>query len=175
MANGVSMYGVPNADPRYVNDSAKHHNLVALTAVNAIMGEHTAAFECINPNNNSFNMETVAQDLDALIAAAKYDGGSKTVFVQTWPGMYTSTGFLPRGKTPAHVYPEYPGCKDCEPTPQSMNEWRDALRRHFAFAQALFLSIAEPNMYCTSLLLCWLLRVLGRHHVSGTYSLAKAP
>jgi hypothetical protein len=166
---------VPNADPRYVNDSAKHHNLVALTAVNAIMGEHTAAFECINPNNNSFNMETVAQDLDALIAAAKYDGGSKTVFVQTWPGMYTSTGFLPRGKTPAHVYPEYPGCKDCEPTPQSMNEWRDALRRHFAFAQALFLSIAEPNMYCTSLLLCWLLRVLGRHHVSGTYSLAKAP
>ena len=24
----------------------------------------------------------------------------------------------------------------------------DALRRHFAFAQALFLSIAEANMYC---------------------------
>ena len=75
------------------------------------------------------------------------DGGSKTVFVQTWPGMYTATGFTPRGKVPAHVYPAYPGCKDCEPTPQSNAEWRDALRRHFGFAQALFLSIAEPNMY----------------------------
>ena len=87
MANGVSMYGVPNADPRYVNDTAKHHNLVALSEVDAIMGEHTAAFECINSKNNSFKMETVAQDLDALIAAAKFDGGSKAVFVQTWPGM----------------------------------------------------------------------------------------
>ena len=70
------------------------------------------------------------------------DGGSKTVFVQTWPGMYTATGFTPRGKVPAHVYPAYPaypGCKDCEPTPQSNAEWRDALRRHFGFAQALFL------------------------------------
>jgi hypothetical protein len=70
------------------------------------------------------------------------------VFVQTWPGMYSHTGFQPRGKTPASVYPSYPGCQDCEPTPQSMDQWRDALRRHFAFAQALFLSIAEPNMYC---------------------------
>ena len=148
MANGVSMYGVPNADPRYVNDTAKHHNLIALTAVDAIMGEHTAAFECVNRLNNSFNMETVAQDLEALIAAAKFDGGSKTVFVQTWPGMYTATGFTPRGSTPAHVYPSYPGCRDCEPTPQNNDQWRDALRRHFSFAQALFLSIAEPNMYC---------------------------
>ena len=150
MANGVSMYGGANADPRYVNDTAAHHNLIALTEVGAIMGEHTAAFECINSRNNSFNMETVAQDLDALIAAAKFDGGSKAVFVQTWPGMYTATGFTPRGETPAHVYPSYPGCQDCEPTPQSMDEWRAALRRHFGFAQALFLSIAEPNMYCTS-------------------------
>lgn len=69
------------------------------------------------------------------------------MFVQTWPGLYTSTAFTPRGKTPAHVYPAYPGCKDCEPTPQSNDEWRAALRRHFGFAQALFLSIAEPNMY----------------------------
>ena len=91
--------------------------------------------------------------------------------MQTWPGPYTATGFIPRGealssrralrhacrsphhrlpcegKTPAHVYPSYPGCKDCEPTPQSNTEWRAALRRHFGFAQALFLSIAEPNMY----------------------------
>jgi hypothetical protein len=46
MANGISMYGPPNADPRYVNDTARHHNLVALTEVDAIMNEHTAAFEC---------------------------------------------------------------------------------------------------------------------------------
>ena len=52
-----------------------------------------------------------AQDLDAIIAAAKFDGGSKAVFVQTWPGMYSATGFTPRGKTPAHVYPSYPGAK----------------------------------------------------------------
>jgi len=37
MANGVSMYGPPNADPRYVNSSTKHHNLIALQATNAIM------------------------------------------------------------------------------------------------------------------------------------------
>ena len=84
MANGVSMYGVPNADPRYVDDKAKHHNLIALEATNAIMNEHTAVFECINAKNNSFNVETVAQDLQALVDAARIDGGSKTVFVPTW-------------------------------------------------------------------------------------------
>jgi len=147
MANGVSMYGGANADPRYVNSSTKHHNLVALEEVNAIMNEHTAVFECVNRNNNSFNADTVATDLQVLVDAAHLDGGSKTVFVQTWPGLYTATAFTPRGKAPAHVYPSYPGCDDCEPTPQSNDEWRDALRRHFAFAQALFLSIAEANMY----------------------------
>lgn len=147
MANGVSMYGGANADPRYTNSSTRHHNLIALEQTNAIMNEHTAVFECVNARNNSFNVETVAQDLQALVDAAHLDGGSKTVFVQTWPGMYTSTAFTPRGKTPAHVYPAYPGCTDCEPTPQSNVEWRDALRKHFGFAQALFLTIAEPNMY----------------------------
>lgn len=147
MANGVSMYGVPNADPRYVNDPTRHHNLIALEKVNAIMAEHTAVFECINAKNNSFNIETVAQDLQTIIDAAHMDGGSKTVFVQTWPGMYTATGFTPRGTTPAHVYPAYPGCTDCEPTPQSNDEWRAAIVRHFGFAHALFLSIAEPNMF----------------------------
>ena len=67
MANGVSMYGAPNADPRYVNDSHRHHNLVALEQTNAIMGEHTAVFECINARNNSFNVETVAQNLQTLV------------------------------------------------------------------------------------------------------------
>ena len=147
MANGVSMYGAPNADPRYVNDTKRHHNLIALEEVNAIMGEHTAVFECINGQNNSFNIETTAQDLQALIDAAHIGNGSKTVFVQTWPGMYTATGFTPRGSTPAHVYPSYPGCTDCEPTPQNNDEWRAAIVENFGFAHALFLSIAEPNMF----------------------------
>ena len=88
MANGVSMYGGANADPRYTNSSTRHHNLIALEQTNAIMNEHTAVFECVNARNNSFNVETVAQDLQALVDAAHLDGGSKTVFVQTWPGMY---------------------------------------------------------------------------------------
>jgi hypothetical protein len=95
MANGISMYGVPNADPRYVNSSTKHHNLIALEETNAIMNEHTAVFECVNAHNNSFNVETVAQDLQALVDAAHLDGGSKSIFVQTWPGLYTSTSFTP--------------------------------------------------------------------------------
>ena len=38
MANGVSMYGGANADPRYVHDATKHHNLIVLEKTNAIMG-----------------------------------------------------------------------------------------------------------------------------------------
>jgi hypothetical protein len=38
-------------------------------------------------------------------------------------------------------------CTGGEPTPQSNDEWRVALREHFTFAHALFLSIAEANMY----------------------------
>ena len=70
MANGVSMYGVPNADPRYVNSSTMHHNLIALEATDAIMNEHTAVFECVNAKNNSFNLDTVARDLQALLTWA---------------------------------------------------------------------------------------------------------
>lgn len=59
MANGITMYGPPNADPRYPNA----HNLEVLNHVNAIMNEHTAVFECVNSNNASFNMDTVSKDL----------------------------------------------------------------------------------------------------------------
>ena len=41
MANGLSMYGPPNADPRSPDD----HNLKVLSHVNAVMNEHTAVFE----------------------------------------------------------------------------------------------------------------------------------
>ena len=34
-----------------------------------------------------------------------------------------------------------------EPTPQNNAEWRAALRAHFAFAHALFLTVAEVNTY----------------------------
>jgi hypothetical protein len=141
MANGISSYGPPNADPRHPGG----HNLQVLKYTNAIMNEHTAVFECINAKNASFNLETTSRDLDAIITAARSFNGSKTVFVQTWPGMYTATGFTPRGKSPASVYP--PVSAGGEPTPQSMDEWRAALSEHFAFAHALFLSIAEANMY----------------------------
>lgn len=77
--------------------------------------------------------------------AASLNNGSKAIFVQTWPGLYTSTDFYPRGNMPAKVYP--PVANGGEPTPQNNMEWRDALRRHFTFAHALFLSIAEANMY----------------------------
>ena len=66
MANGISMYGLPNADPRYVNDPKRHHNLIALEAVDAIMNEHTAVFECVNRRNNSFNLETVVTSSTVL-------------------------------------------------------------------------------------------------------------
>ena len=41
MANGLSMYGPPNADPRSPDD----HNLKVLSHVDAVMNEHTAVFE----------------------------------------------------------------------------------------------------------------------------------
>jgi hypothetical protein len=41
MANGVSMYGGPNEDPRTPTD----HNLKVLEVANGIMNEHTAVFE----------------------------------------------------------------------------------------------------------------------------------
>eukprot|EP00040_Diaphanoeca_grandis_P028713 m.166681 g.166681 ORF g.166681 m.166681 type:complete len:442 (+) comp31437_c0_seq1:138-1463(+) len=141
MANGISMYGKPNTDPRYPNQ----HNLRVLNYTNAIMNEHTAVFECVNSNNASFNVDTVSRDLDAMVAAAKMAGGTKTVFVQTWPGLYAATGFTPTKSGPARVYP--PASAGGEPTPQNNNEWRHALREHFGFAHALFLSIAEPNMF----------------------------
>ena len=52
------------------------------------------------------------------------------------------TSFTPSGKTPASVYP--PGG---EPTPQSNAEWRESLINHFDFAHALYLSVAEENIY----------------------------
>lgn len=138
MANGISSYGVPHADARRPGD----HNIHALDFTNAIMAEHTAVFECINSANASFNLDTTARDLEAIIEATQVHNGSKTVFVQTWPGMYVSTAFIPSGSTPASVYP--PGG---DPTPQSNQEWREALTKYFPFAHALYLSIAEPNMY----------------------------
>jgi len=141
MANGISMYGAPHEDPRHPDG----HNLRVLGFANAIMNEHTAVFECVNRNNASFNVETTSQDLDAITTAAQAANGSKMVFVQTWPGLYSATGFTPRGSTPANVYP--PVANGGEPTPQNNAEWRAALREHFGFAHALYLSIAEPNIY----------------------------
>ena len=54
MANGISMYGGKNADPRYPGG----HNLRALDYTNAIMNEHTAVFESVNSHNASFNVDT---------------------------------------------------------------------------------------------------------------------
>jgi len=35
-----------------------------------LRNEHTAVFECVNSKNNSFNVEKVAQDLQAMVDAA---------------------------------------------------------------------------------------------------------
>jgi len=141
MANGLSMYGKPNEDPRYPGG----HNIRVLNFTAGVMNEHTAVFECVNSQNASFNVETVKRDLATLVAAASEQNGTKQVFVQTWPGLYSRTGFTPRGAQPATVYP--PVANGGEPTPQNNAEWRAALLEHFGFAHALFLSIAEPNMY----------------------------
>ena len=131
MANGINNYDPPNADP---DDP---YNLGVLNFTNAVMNEHTAVFESVNRANDSFKMDMVARNLNAIEAAAKMDNGSKTVFVQTWPGLYTTTGF-----NDGTIYP--PGG---EPSPVNNSMWRDALRSHFAFAQALFLTIAAENVY----------------------------
>lgn len=102
-------------------------------------------FECVNSANASFNVETVSRDLDTILAAAHMANGSKMVFVQTWPGLYTNTQFTPSAKGPAKVYP--PVANGGAPSPQNNAEWRDALRANFGFAHALFLSIAEANTY----------------------------
>ena len=49
MANGISMYGGANADPRRPKD----HNLEVLKYTNSIMNEHTAVFELVNSKNAS--------------------------------------------------------------------------------------------------------------------------
>ena len=141
MANGISMYGGANADPRRPKD----HNLEVLKYTNSIMNEHTAVFELVNSKNASLKVDDTSQNLDAILAAAKMDNGSKTVFIQSWPGLYANTNFRPSSKGPASVYP--PVANGGEPTPQNNEEWRAALRSHFAFAHALFLSIATPNTY----------------------------
>lgn len=99
MANGLSMYGPPNEDPR----APGQHNIRVLKFANAIMNEHTAVFESVNAKNASFNMETVSQNLDYIVMASQLAG--KVVFVQTWPGLYVNTKFTPRGTEPASVYP----------------------------------------------------------------------
>ena len=134
MANGISMYGGANADPRFPGD----HNVAnALNHSNAIMGEHTAVFECVNRANNSYNVETAAQDLAAIERAAAFGGGAKTVFVQTWPGLMSTTGF-----TDGSVFP--PGG---EKSPRNNADWVVALRANFGFAHALALTIAAPNVF----------------------------
>eukprot|EP00939_MAST-03C_sp_MAST-3C-sp1_P002721 g2721.t1 len=130
MANGISMYPPPNADPRF-ND----HNLHVLNVSDAIMNEHTCAFESVFANNATYNVKRVENDLDAVDTAATMHGGNKTVFVQTWPGMYSGV----------QEYP--PVANGGEPTPKTNDEWRDALRRHFPFAHALALTVARENVF----------------------------
>ena len=82
MANGISMYGGANADPRSPTD----HNVKALGYVDGIMNEHSAVFESVNAKNASLNVETVAQDLDAIVRAAAVANGTKAVFMQRTRG-----------------------------------------------------------------------------------------
>ena len=104
------------------------------------MNEHTAVFECVNRSNASFKVDTVVRDLDAIVAAAALDNGSKSVYMQTWPGMYVSTGFMD-----GTVFP--PVANGGEKSPTNNAEWREALRSHFEFAHALYLSVAQPNIW----------------------------
>ena len=136
MANGISMYGGANADPRSPTD----HNVKALGYVDGIMNEHSAVFESVNAKNASLNVETVAQDLDAIVRAAAVANGTKAVFMQTWPGLYATTGF-----TDGTVYP--PVANGGDPSPRTYTQWREALRAHFGFAHALYLSVAAPNVW----------------------------
>lgn len=128
MANGISMYA-SQEDPR--NTSTEDH-LSLLKHTDAILNEHTAVFEAVNPNG-TLNIPLVSRNLDDIVAAAA--NRSKSVFVSTWPGLYT--GFK-------NGNPAYPAGVT---TPQSKDEWRDALRAHFPFAYAVFLSVAEVNTW----------------------------
>jgi hypothetical protein len=100
-----------------------------------------------------------------MVEAAQEANGTKVVFVQTWPGLYANTQFNPNAGNNHHasVYP--PVANGGEPSPQNNDEWRAALREHFTFAHALFLSIAEANMYGRSVVVlfargctCWIPR-----------------
>jgi hypothetical protein len=130
MANGISMYPAPNTDPRY-ND----HNLHVLNFAGAIMNEHTCAFESVIKKNATFNYTRVTEDLNAIDRASAWGNGSKTVFIQTWPGMYSGV----------EKYP--PVANGGEPTPKTNDEWRHSLIDHFQFAHALALSVIESNVY----------------------------
>lgn len=141
MANGINMYGGRNADPRHPNLD----NLWVLNFTGGIMNEHSAVFESVNAKNASLNVHTVSRDLQAIEDAAMAANGSKVVFMQTWPGLYCKTKFHPSADEPAEVYP--PVTNGGEPTPQTTEEWQSALRNHFQFAHALFLSVAASNVY----------------------------
>jgi hypothetical protein len=134
MANGISMYA-SQEDPR----NADHH-LSLLGVAGSVMNEHLAVFESVNHANASLNVETVSRNLDAIAAAAAMHNGTRSVFVSTWPGFFV--GFGARGQP---MYP--PVAQGGEVTPTTNDEWRDALRRHFDFAFALFLIVAEANTW----------------------------
>jgi hypothetical protein len=99
------------------------------------MFEHTASFEYVNPANASLNVEMVKQSMKFVDEALAVHDGSKIVFVSTWPGLYVDVGKYP------------PVANGGEPTPKTNDQWRDALRSHFGFNQAMFLSVAEANAY----------------------------
>jgi hypothetical protein len=130
MSNGINMYPPPNVDPRYPNN----HNLQVLNFSRAIMNEHTCAFESVHWKNATYNLRRVSENLDAIDRASSL-GTSTTVFVQTWPGMYAGV----------QEYP--PVANGGEPTPTTNDEWRNALRSHFAFAHALALTVAQTNVF----------------------------
>ena len=66
-----------------------------LNFAGAIMNEHTAAFESVHFKNATYNYQRVKEDLNAVDRAASMDNGSRTVFVQTWPGMYSGVEEYP--------------------------------------------------------------------------------
>lgn len=134
MANGISMYGGSTADPRRKPDD---HNVWLLDYTNGILNEHIAVFEQVHHTNGSLIVDKVEECMQAIDAAAARDNHSKNVFVSTWPGPYSGIG--PQGPEYAKAGPE--------PTPTTKDEWRDALRRHFSFALALYLSVVEANIY----------------------------
>ena len=134
MANGINMY-TDARDPRYPDN-----NVHALKYSRGIMNEHTAVFEEISSANSSINVELCKQDLDSIEKASQIE--NSFVFISTWPGPYTNVDFYPKPDgTPAKVYP------DSMHTPQNNDEWRAALRKYFTFNHALYLTLAQPNVY----------------------------